>query len=131
MMCDVLNEFEKTHIPDAVRKLFMNMQQLHCQAAKMDPVELSSQIRNLHPNEMMGIYVRNSNCGLMLMRPPSEESSEMTIASFKPNLSSKEIYGTDDNIHGDIQVNEQRTLQEHHHLTAAHCIAQFSPLSIG
>lgn len=106
MMCDVINEFEKTHIPDAVRKMFQGMQQLHCQPAKIDPVELSSQIRSLHRNQMMGIYVRNTNCALFLMRSPSEETSEMTIASFKPNLSSKEIYGTDDNINGDLQVNQ-------------------------
>lgn len=58
---------------------------------------------------MMGIYVRNSNCGLMLMKSSSAESNEITIATFQSNLSNDQIYGTDDNIIGDIQVKYIRT----------------------
>lgn len=127
-MCDVLNEFDQPHVPDVVRDLFTNMHELLCQAKKsypvkndtvdspshgrikIDPAELSLQIRNLQPKQMMGIYVRNANCGLMLMRSPSDDSDRIAIATFQPNLTNEQIYGTDDNISGDIQVNIRDTI---------------------
>lgn len=103
LMCDILNECEIPNM-EAVRKLFSSMHDLH-DVTKLDTgSKISSQIQNLRPNQMMGIYVRNSNCGLMMMRSPSEQSYEMTIASFQPNLTNEQIYGNEDSVKGDIQV---------------------------
>lgn len=103
-MCDVLKGFDSSHVPDNVQNLFTSMHNMYRQS-KTSPAEyvLSSQIRKLHAKQMMGIYVRSANCGMLLLTP--DDTSQITIATFQPNLTNEQIYGSDDNVYGDIQVN--------------------------
>lgn len=102
-MCDVLKEFDSSQIPETVRQIFTSMHSMHC-VLKIRPSKiLSAQLRILQPKKMMGVHVRAANCGILMMR--SENRSEITVATFTPNLKNEQIYGTADQIKGDIQVN--------------------------
>lgn len=108
MMCKTLHKLKERfpeHIPTVVRNLFDNFEQLNSHV-KIDPNELSTQIMELQPNEIMGVYVRKANCSLLFTKSPS--SNEVTIAPFQVNLSNEQIYGdvqvVGGDINGDIQV---------------------------
>lgn len=105
LMCDVIGEFEP-HIPNEIVTMFDKMHELH--VPKINPTELSGQISVLQPNQMMGIYVRKANCALFMYRSPfieiDDDKKNITLATFQVNLSNQDIYGSDDDINGDIQV---------------------------
>lgn len=107
-MCDVLNQFDSSIIPNTVRQIFEMMYSMHC-PLKIKPAELlSSQIRNLQSKRMMGFYVRDANCGMMLLG--TEEPPEIIIATFQPNLTNAQIYGTDQNLIRDSQVDRASSI---------------------
>lgn len=102
-MCEVIDDFMQSHIPDTVKRLFANMKQLHF-ADKFDSKLLSTQINNLQAQQMLAVYCRKANCGLFLMR--AQSSDELTMATFQVNLTNEQIYGNVEanKITGDIQV---------------------------
>lgn len=109
MMCETIHKFQERfpeHIPTVVRNLFDKFEELNSHG-KIDPNKLSTQIMELQPNEIMGVYVRKANCSLLLTKSPSQ--NEVTIAPFQVNLSNEQIYGdvqvVGGDINGDIQVN--------------------------
>lgn len=104
-MCKTIKGLQQ-HIPPVVKNLFDKFEQLHSDG-EIDPNQFSTQIRELQPNEMMGVYVREANCSMLLMMSPS--SNEVTIAPFQVNLSNEQIYG--DNINGDIQVKHTKLIK--------------------
>lgn len=89
---------ENEIFPVSVRQMFANMEQLHCDDA-LDPKAISKQMRNLKMGDMMGIYVREQNCGLFLHMA---DADEVTMSTFSASLPNEMIYG--DGINGDIQV---------------------------
>lgn len=84
--------------PSVVRQMFRNMTQLHCSDI-LDPKIISSQMKNLKSGSMMGIYVREQNCGLFIHMANDDEA---TISTFQASLPNEMIYGG--SINGDIQV---------------------------
>lgn len=103
LLCATLHDIEEPFVPDVVRNLFDKLRHLHSQP-EIDPISLSTQINELQADEMMGIYVRETNCSLLLKKSPA--SNEVTMAAFQLNLSNEQIYGDihGDNLNGDIQV---------------------------
>lgn len=85
-------------IPSAVQRLFTNMTQLHC-IDELRPKAISEQIKNMKMGEMLGIYVREQNCGLFFHMANDDE---VTISTFCASLPNEKVYGS--NINGDIQV---------------------------
>lgn len=95
----IIESLENESIPSAVQRLFTNMRQLHCIDA-LHPKAISEQIKNMKTGEMLGIYVREQNCGLFIHR--ANDDDEVTLSTFCASLPNEMVYGT--NINGDIQV---------------------------
>lgn len=81
----------------------MKMHMFHV-SSNSNPDTLQSQIHKLQPNHSLGIYVRDANCGMLLIRSLADDADEVTVATFQPSLSCDEIYGNEDSVKGDIQV---------------------------
>lgn len=105
LMCDVISEFDR-HISIEVSLLFERLYSLH--VPKMTSTELSEQMSELQPKQMMGIYVRKANCAVFLCRMQAtkaeDNKDEITLATFQANLSNEQIYGDEEGVHHDIQV---------------------------
>lgn len=101
MMDDVINDMGDRAIPNNVRVLFDNMYDLYGQNV-FAPEKISNQIQAIsNPDDMMGIYVRNANCGLFLLQT---QPQTVTLATFQANLANKHIYGSAKNPNNDLQV---------------------------
>lgn len=94
----VIESLESEAIPSAVQRLFTNMRQLHC-IDELRPKAISEQMKKLKMGEMLGIYVREQNCGLFIHMASDDE---VTISTFSASLPNEMVYGS--NINGDIQV---------------------------
>lgn len=103
LMCETIDAIEEQLMPEIVRKCFDKLIQLYV-SVKIDPIKLSTQIKELQPNEMIGVYVRNANCSMLIKKSPL--NNEVTLAAFPVNLTGKQVYGDGNgrNINGDIQV---------------------------
>lgn len=105
LMCDVISEFDQ-NISIEVALLFERLYSLH--VPQMTSTELSEQMSQLEPKQMMGIYVRKANCAVFLCRMLATKSEdnkdEITLATFQANLSNEQIYGDEEGVCHDIQV---------------------------
>lgn len=99
-MTATIESLDNEILPSVVRQMFSNMTQLHCSDI-LDPKIISSQMKNLKSGSMMGIYVREQNCGLFIHMANDDEA---TISTFQASLPNEMIYGG--SINGDIQVRE-------------------------
>lgn len=99
LMTATIESLENGILPSAIRQMFINIRQLHC-IDLLDPKKISKQMKNLKIGDMMGVYVREQNCGLFIHR---SNDDEVTISTFSASLPNEMIYG--DTINGDIQVN--------------------------
>lgn len=99
-MTATIESLDNEILPSVVRQMFSNMTQLHCSDI-LDPKIISSQMKNLKSGSMMGIYVREQNCGHFIHMANDDEA---TISTFQASLPNEMIYGG--SINGDIQVRE-------------------------
>lgn len=74
------------------------MEQSHSSVI-LDPKIISKQMKSLKSGNMMGIHVREQNCGLFIHMTSDDEA---TISTFQASLPNEMIYG--ENVNGDIQV---------------------------
>lgn len=101
LMTATVESYDTAICPTAAQRLFTNMQQLHCMDA-LEPKAISKQMAELKSGDMLGIYVREQNCGLFIHM---DTDDEVTLSTFSASLPNEIVYG--ENINSDIQVRKR------------------------
>lgn len=96
----VLESIPNSDIYEHTAKLFRQYLKLHPLAK---PNIISESLGRMQPCEMLGMYVREQNCCLVVYRPPENQSissDEYIISTFPVLHDKQEIHGCD----SDLQV---------------------------
>lgn len=101
MYTTIANINETAPLPPSTLKLFANFVKIH---PLVDANTISEEIKYIRSGEMLGMFVRHQNCGLIFYRPSNytakSSNDDLIIATFPVWLETTQIHQSN----GDLQV---------------------------
>lgn len=82
---------------DSTNHLFETMVNIHCHGG-MEKTRISDHIKSISPGQMIGLFIRQQNCGLLIYRQP--QNREIIVSTFQASVPNEIICSSP----SDVQV---------------------------
>lgn len=89
LLSDVVNHLASI-LPKEARQLINMMAELQLDS-ELNIENVSQAIKALQPGNMLGLYIRQQNCGWLLYSPPEAASKQVVVSTFPASLPNEVI----------------------------------------
>lgn len=73
------------HLPASTHHLFKTLMELHFEE-QMDESIIASKIQSLAPGQMIGLFIREQNCGISIYKMPLIHGAKRIVSTFHASI---------------------------------------------